>query len=85
MTPAAYHRQSNPEVISDQFIKIASQLLLLSMLPLAVAICLDFYIIARLILHQSFWSGVLAGALFLFFMVLWFVLPRMKPQPRPTQ
>jgi hypothetical protein len=83
MTPAAYHRQSNPEVVSHRFVRIASTLLLWSMLPLSLAICLDFYLIARVILHDALLSGFLTGALFLIFVILWFVLPRINPQPQP--
>src|SRR5437667_12549915 len=46
MSPAAYHRQSNPEEITAAFIRLSTRLLLLSMPPLAAGICLDFYLIA---------------------------------------
>jgi hypothetical protein len=77
MTPAAYHRQHNPQEVTETFITVSTRLLLWSMLPLAVAISLDFYIIARIIVHQAL-SAVLGAALFGVFVLLWFVFPRSR-------
>jgi Family of unknown function (DUF6328) len=77
MTPAAFHRQEGARVVTERFLQISTRLMLWSMLPLAVGICVDFYLIARIILD----SGVvplLAAALFAVFLVLWFVLPRVR-------
>jgi hypothetical protein len=52
MTPAAYHRQTERETISRGFVRLASRLLLWSMVPLLVGMCLDFYLIASLILKR---------------------------------
>ena len=74
MTPAAYHRQTEPQHASERFIRISTRLLLASMPPLAVAICLDFYLVARLVLNDGrvAWMGAI---LFAVFVALWFVLP----------
>lgn len=53
MTPAAYHRQAERDGVSEQFVVLSSRVLLWSMVPLVLAICLDFYVIARLILHNA--------------------------------
>ena len=74
MTPAAYHRQAEPQHASERFIRVSTRLLLASMPPLAVAICLDFYLVARLVLGDG-WVGWLAAGLFLVFVALWFALP----------
>jgi uncharacterized PurR-regulated membrane protein YhhQ (DUF165 family) len=76
MTPAAYHRQTNPEEATESFIKLATYLLLCSMLPLMVGITLDFYLIARLILENNTLSLLLAVALMIWFATFWFLLPR---------
>jgi hypothetical protein len=75
MTPAATHRQLDPCEVTLQFIRLSTRLLLLSMVPLGVALCLDFYLVARAI---SPGSSVLAWALALaaVFVGLWWVLPR---------
>jgi len=77
MTPAAYHRQRGARQIRPEFITLSSRLLLASMVPLAVAICLEFYVVAGLVVAAG-WARLLAAALGLVFAVLWFVLPRLR-------
>jgi len=77
MTPAAYHRQAEPGQVSEGFVRVSTRLLLASLPPLAVAICLDFYLVARLVLGAG-WVAWLAGGLLLVFIGLWFVLPRIR-------
>ena len=74
MAPAAYHRQAEPEQVSERFVRVSSRLLLASMPPLALAVCLDFHLVARIIVGPV--AAWLATALFLVFVLLWFVLPR---------
>ena len=81
MTPAAYHRQTGSDQVSETFIRISSRLMLLSMLPLAVSICLDFYLIARIILESRL-AGVFTAALVGIFAVLWLLLPRARALQR---
>jgi len=75
MTPAAYHRQTGAREVSETFIRLSTRLPLWSMLPLAVSICVDFYLIGRVILDGAC-VPLLAAALFAVFITLWFVLPR---------
>jgi len=75
MAPAAYHREVEPEFISERFMRISTRLLLLSMFPLAGGICLDFYLIARVIVRELWLSVTLATLLFCVIVALWFVLP----------
>ena len=77
MTPAAYSRQAHPREVSEGFIRACTRLLLLGMFPLAVGVCLEFYLIAQAILHSTL-SAVLASVLFAMFVVFWIVLPRSK-------
>jgi hypothetical protein len=81
MAPAAYHRQTGARQVSETFVDLSTRLLLWSMLPLAISICLDFYLIARVILG-SVYAPLLAAALFVVFLTLWFVLPRMRALQR---
>ena len=74
MTPAAYHRQAEPQHASERFIRVSTRLLLASMPPLAIGICLDFYLVSRLVLDAA-WVAWLAAGLFAVFVALWFVLP----------
>src|SRR5262245_24295660 len=45
MAPAAYHRQTDPEEVTRTFVRLASRLLLASMVPFALGICIDFYLV----------------------------------------
>ena len=78
MAPAAFHRQLGPKEATAGFITIASRFLLLSMPPLMLAICSDFYLIGRLILQSRILSFVLSLVLLALFSTLWFLLPRLK-------
>jgi hypothetical protein len=75
MTPAAYHRQTGPRRVTAKFVRLSSQLLVGSMLPLALGICLDVYVVAGVIVSRWL-AGVLFAALFFFFLFLWFGWPR---------
>jgi hypothetical protein len=74
--PAALHRQTEPRAVSGRFITISSRLLMASMIPLAVGICLDVYLVARLIMGSGRVASIVATALLGVFIVLWFLLPR---------
>lgn len=74
MTPAALHRQTDAQQITARFIRISTLLLLWSMFPLALSICLDFYLVAQAILDERL-AALLAVIFFGVFAVLWFVLP----------
>ena len=75
MTPAAYHRAAGSREVSDILLRITSRLLLSSMIPLAIGICLDFYLVARVVLGGAIVPW-LATALFAVFVTLWFIVPR---------
>jgi hypothetical protein len=80
MTPAAYHRQRNSRVVTEAFLRLSNRLLLASMIPLSVAICLDFFIIARQIVGEPA-ASISSVALFGLFLSLWFVFPRRRKAP----
>jgi hypothetical protein len=77
MSPAAYHRQAGPREVTAAFIRVSTRLLLWSMWPLSVGICLDFYLISRIILNTVV-APLVAAMLFGVFVILWFVLPRVR-------
>lgn len=76
MTPAAYHRQTGAEKMSRRFIVMATRFLLWSMPPLVLGICLDTYIVARVILGNIALAAGVAGLLLVAITWFWFVLPR---------
>jgi Family of unknown function (DUF6328) len=78
MAPAAYHRQTSPRAASNRFIELGGRLLLMAMVPLAIGIGLDFYLIARVVLGNTSLAAAEAIVLTLFFGVVWFGLPRLS-------
>lgn len=76
MTPAAYHRQMEVKAVTDSFIHMASKLMLISMIPLSISICLDFYLVSRLILKNEPVSLLIASVSFALFIIEWIVIPR---------
>jgi hypothetical protein len=75
MTPAAYHRQAEPRHVSLTFVRVCTWLLVASMAPLAVAITLEFYIVADVLWADGPVVALSLGMLLLF-VGLWGVLPR---------
>jgi len=47
-----------------------------SMAPLAVGICLDVYVVARVVVGSRGVAGIVAVSLFGVFIVFWLLLPR---------
>src|SRR5438874_843088 len=76
MTPAALHRQAEPKEVSERFLWLASKMILAGMYPLALAVGIDAYVVASVVLHNDFLAALLALALLLVFAVLWRVVPR---------
>ena len=81
MAPAAFHRQAGGRRVTDTFVKVSTRLLLWSMVPLAVGICIDFYLIATIMLSGTL-AALAAAILFLLYLVLWIALPRVRALQR---
>jgi FtsH-binding integral membrane protein len=77
MAPAAFHRQTDPTRVTSSFIMLSSRLLLASMVPLALGISVDVYLVATVIASGA-WPLPLAGGLLTFFLLVWFLLPRLS-------
>ncbi|HEV8131886.1 MAG TPA: DUF6328 family protein [Acidobacteriota bacterium] len=77
MTPAAYHRQAEPETVSKRFAQLATLLLSVGMIPLMFALALDVYVVSFVILHRTDASLFISLALLCLFATLWFIFPRM--------
>jgi hypothetical protein len=75
MTPAAYHRLVERGSISEFFVRLASTMIAVAMLPLMIALCLEVYLLGRVILHQGKISIAVAGMLLIVFAGLWFGFP----------
>jgi uncharacterized protein DUF6328 len=76
LTQAMFHRQTGEKEVAEEFIRIASRLLLLSMFPIVSSISIEVYLISRVILNNTFWASVATLVLLAFFLILWIGLPR---------
>jgi hypothetical protein len=76
MTPAALHRQLEPRAVSGRLLEVSSRLLLWSMVPLAIGISMDLYLVARILLGATMPAALLAVLVLLIYATLWFGLPR---------
>ena len=77
IAPAAVHRQMEPLAVSRRFIAISSGLLMASMAPLAAGICLDIYVVGRVILDTRVGAAITAALMLLVFIVFWLLVPRL--------
>ncbi len=75
MAPAAYHRQVERDRVTTRFVTLSSWLLALSMLPFIAGMCLDTYLIGRLITNEPRIGLAAAVAMFVMLAGLWFGLP----------
>ena len=72
MTPAAYHRLVEEGEETEHFHRFASRILLAAMLPLALGITGDFYVVLRKVTEKQTLSAALAALLLAAFYGLWF-------------
>ena len=72
MTPAAYHRMVERGENTEHFHRFAGRVLLASMIPLALGIAGDFYVVAQKITESEGLSAGLSALALLTFYGLWF-------------
>ncbi len=78
MAPAAYNRQTDPYDVSEHLLRVGSRLLSASLPLIGLALCLDFYLVARVITQSVPTAAGLAAGLGLVLAGLWGALPRSK-------
>ena len=74
MTPAAYHRLTEPGLVTAHFLSLSTRLLMAGMPMLMAALVIDAYLVGRLI-DGARAGFAIAAALLVVFVALWFVLP----------
>jgi hypothetical protein len=82
MTPAAYARQVERGYVTAGFIRMASRLVTISMVPLALGLSIDTGLIAHMISHSISLSIAVAAALLAVFIALWFAMPMLSRRHR---
>jgi hypothetical protein len=74
MTPAAYHRIGEHGEYTEHFLRFTGRCLLGAMVPLALGITGDFYVVVKKVCHSGGLALGLSVLLLLFFFGLWFGL-----------
>jgi hypothetical protein len=72
MAPAAYHRIVEEGHDTEHFHRVASRFLIAAMIPLALGICGDLFVVARKVTESATFGIISAAAMLLFFYGLWF-------------
>jgi hypothetical protein len=72
MAPAAYHRIVEEGQDTEHFHRVASRFLIASMIPLALGICGDLFVVVRKVTESATAGLICAAAMLLFFYGLWF-------------
>lgn len=75
VTPAAYHRRVEPASVSRRFVALSTRLLRWSLVPLALAMSADLYLVTSLVVGQVVVSAGIALTLLAVLLGLWVVLP----------
>jgi len=78
MTPAAYHRIVENGENSEHFHRFASAMLLSALVPLALGIAGDFFVVTEHVVQSTAVSISLAAIILLCFFGLWFGLPMLR-------
>jgi amino acid permease len=72
MTPAAYHRLVERGEDTEHFHRFASRLLIVSMIPLALGISGDLFVVVRKVTESAKGATIAAAVALLFFYGFWF-------------
>lgn len=87
MTPAAYHRIVEQGEETEHFHRFASRVLIAAMIPLALGINADFYVVLRKVTDSAALSAAIAALLLIAFYACWFgyTLYRRARQPHTVR
>jgi hypothetical protein len=72
MAPAAYHRIVEEGENTEHFHRFASRLLIAAMIPLALGICGDLFVVVRKVTESTTTALLAAGLALIFYYGLWF-------------
>src|SRR5207244_13567602 len=84
MTPAALHRRAGAREVTIRFIRVSTRLLVWTMFPLALSLCIDFYLIPHVLAGAAV-AASLTCALFAVFVFFWLILPRLESLQRAIE
>lgn len=75
ITPAAYHRIVEPHQVSEKTLAVSSFLICLALLPLGIALALDFFVVLSVATNERAFSVSMGCLALLLLTALWVALP----------
>jgi len=77
MAPASYHRIRERTIVSSYFTVLSSRLVAAAMIPLALAIAMDVYVVGEMIFPgmSSLYTSAFGVLVFVALFLLWIVFP----------
>ena len=84
MTPAAYDRLAEPDLVSRRFLATTATLLTTAMAVFGCAIAAEMFVIASLVADSATLGVVSCVAALALFAILWFVLPLRRARRKPA-
>jgi hypothetical protein len=82
MSPAAYHRIAERGRISTRFAELASWFIAAAMVPLALSIALETFVVSAVITGTSATGGIIGASLAVMFVAMWFAFPTVDARRR---
>lgn len=83
MMPAAWHRIVEPHRVSATTVTMSSRLISSALLPLAIGLALDIYVVFVTVSDSVWLSGACAAITLLLLLLLWFGIPLARRLARP--
>jgi hypothetical protein len=75
IAPAAFHRIAEAGQATQRFYQYAARMVQASLVPLAIGISTDFYVVVLKITGSVMWGGMISGGLLAGMFALWFGFP----------
>lgn len=83
MTPPAYHRLVEKGEETERFHRVATRFVVSSMVPLALGISVDFYVVLKKVTESARLSALFAAIVLATFYGLWFVFSLLRARREP--
>lgn len=78
MTPPAYHRIVEKGEETERFHRVANRFIIVALIPLALGITTDFYVVLNKVSHNAALSSLIAAVVLALFYGLWFLYPWLR-------
>lgn len=84
MMPAAWHRIVELHQVFRLTVSISSKLICVALLPLALGIAVDIYVVFLAVTHSNAWSATSAASTGFLLLGFWYVIPGERRSTRDS-